>query len=111
MSTVNKVQLTGNAGSGPEIKTFESGSRMARFTMATHEEYTSKSGEKTKDTQWHNITAWGKIVDVIEAEVKKGTFLSVEGRLTTRNYTDKNGNKKYITEVVANDVIIKQKES
>jgi single-strand DNA-binding protein len=109
MSTINRVQLTGNLGNDPEIRTFENGSKLARFSMATKEDYTTRSGEKSSDTQWHFISAWGKIAGRIEAELKKGSFVSVEGRLVTRNYTDKNGQKKYVTEVVANDLVVNQR--
>lgn len=107
MSTTNKVQLTGNLGSNPEIKIFENGNKVARFSIATKDEYKTKAGEKAEDTQWHSISAWGKMVEQIETELKKGSLVSVEGRLTTRNYVDKNGVKKYFTEVVANEVILK----
>ncbi len=111
MSTINRVQLTGNLGKDPEIRTFDKGGKLARFSMATKEEYTNRSGEKTSDTQWHFISAWGKVADRIEADLRKGSFVSIEGRLVTRNYTDKDGNKKYITEVVANDVVLNEKAS
>ncbi|MCU0360156.1 MAG: single-stranded DNA-binding protein [Bacteroidia bacterium] len=111
MSAINRVQLTGNLGNNPEIKTFENGGKLAKFSMATKEEYTTRGGEKTSDTQWHFVTAWGKIADQIEAELKKGSFVSVEGRLVTRNYTDKNGQKKYVTEIIANDVVLNQKSA
>ena len=109
MNTVNKVQLTGNLGNKPEIKTFDGGNKLARFSMATNEEYTTKKGDKATDTQWHYVTVWGKLADMIETELDKGSFVTVEGKLVTRNYMDKNGQKKYITEVVANDVLVKQK--
>lgn len=109
MNTTNRVQLTGNLGNNPEIKTFENGNKVARFSMATKEEYTTRKGEKTADTQWHFISAWGKVAERIESELQKGSFVSVDGRLVTRNYTDKNGQKKYVTEVVANDVVLNEK--
>jgi single-strand DNA-binding protein len=109
MNTVNRVQLTGNLGKDPEIRQFEKGGKKASFSMATREEYTTRSGEKAQDTQWHFISAWGRVAERIEAELKKGSFVSIEGRLTTRNYTDKNGQRKYITEVVANDVVSKER--
>jgi single-strand DNA-binding protein len=111
MSAINRVQLTGNLGNNPEIKTFENGGKLAKFSMATKEEYTSKSGEKTSETQWHYISAWGKVADKIESEFKKGSFVSIEGRLVTRNYTDKNGQKKYVTEIVAQDAILNEKHA
>lgn len=110
MNTVNRVQLTGNLGGDPEIKNFEN-SKLAKFSIATKEEYTTRSGEKSSDTQWHNIVAWGKVAERIEAELKKGSFVSIEGRLVTRNYVDKTGQKKYITEVVANEIFMNQRQS
>src|SRR6185436_15209911 len=97
MNATNRVQLTGNLGRDPEIKTFDGGGKLARFSIATREEYFSK-GEAKTETNWHNITAWGKLAERIESELKKGTFISIEGRLKTRDYTDKNGVKKYVTE-------------
>ena len=111
MNTINKVQLTGNLGSAPEIRIFENGNKFAKFSMATTEEFVNRSGEKTSNTQWHFITAWGKIADRVETELQKGSFVSVEGRLSTRNYTDKNGQKKYFTEIVASDVKLNDKQS
>jgi single-strand DNA-binding protein len=109
MNNTNRVQLTGNLGNNPEIKVFEGGNKLARFSMATKEEFFTRGGEKSTNTQWHSITVWGKLVDKIESELKKGSFVSIEGRLVTRNYTDKNGQKKYVTEVVANEVVVNQK--
>jgi len=106
----NRVQLSGNLGNDPEIKTFEN-SKLAKFSMATKEEYTTRSGEKSTDTQWHLVIAWGKVAERVEAELKKGSFVSVEGKLVTKNYLDKNGQKRYVTEVVANEVIVNQKQS
>jgi single-strand DNA-binding protein len=109
MNAINKVQLTGNLGNNPEIKIFENGSKLAKFSMATTEEYTTRNGEKSSDTQWHFVTAWGKVAERIETEFKKGSFVSIEGRLVTRNYTDKNGQKKYVTEIIANEANLNQK--
>jgi single-strand DNA-binding protein len=109
MHTVNRVQLTGNLGNTPEIKVFDSGSKLARFSIATKEEYTTRGGEKASDVQWHSITAWGKTAELIEKELQKGSFVSIDGRLVNRSYTDKNGQKKYVTEVVANEVVLNQR--
>jgi single-strand DNA-binding protein len=106
MNTNNRVQLTGNLGNAPDIKTFENGGKLAKFSMATTEEFVNRKGEKATDTQWHFVTAWGKIADKIESEFKKGSFVSIEGRIVTRNYVDKNGQKKYVTEIVANEAIL-----
>lgn len=109
MNTTNRVQLTGNIGNNPEIKTFENGNKVARFSMATREEFTNRVGERSTDTQWHFITAWGKIAERVESELQKGSFVSVEGRITSRSYVDKNGQKKYVTEIVANDLVVNNK--
>ena len=109
MNTVNKVQLAGNLGSAPEIKVFENGNKLAKFSMATTEEFTTRNGEKSSNTTWHFVTAWGKLAERIESELQKGSFVSVDGRISTRNYTDKNGQKKYVTEIVANDLTVNQK--
>jgi single-strand DNA-binding protein len=108
MNAINKVQLTGNLGNDPEIKTLENGNKLARFSMATKEEYTTRSGEKSSDTQWHFIIAWGKVAEHVEKELQKGSFVSVAGRLATKSYIDKNGQKRYVTEIIANDVILNQ---
>ena len=102
----NKVQLIGNAGNDPEIKTFDAGKKLARFKIATNESYTNDKGEKVTDTQWHNITAWGRTAEIIEKYVTKGKELAIEGKLTHRSYDDKNGEKRYITEVVVSDVLL-----
>jgi len=102
----NKVQLIGNAGNDPEIRTFDAGKKLARFTIATNESYTNDKGEKVTDTQWHNITAWGRTAEIIEKYVTKGKELAIEGKLTHRSYDDKNGEKRYITEVVVSDVLL-----
>lgn len=102
----NKVQLIGNAGNDPEIKVFPEGKKLARLVLATNESYYNDKGEKITDTQWHTITAWGKTAELIEKYVTKGRELAVEGRLTHRSYDDKNGEKRYITEVVAGEVLL-----
>ena len=102
----NKVQLIGNLGNNPDVKTTESGKKLARFPLATHESYTNDKGEKIKETQWHNVVAWGKTATVVEKYLTKGREVVVEGKLVTRNYTDKSGNKKYATEVVAAEILM-----
>jgi len=102
----NKVQLIGNAGSDPEIKTFNEGKKLARLVIATNESYYNDKGEKVTDTQWHNVTAWGKTAEIIEKYVKKGKEIGIEGKLTHRSYDDRNGEKRYITEVVVSDVLL-----
>ena len=102
----NKVQLIGNVGQEPEIKTFDGGKKVASITIATNEYYTNDKGEKVEDTQWHRVSAWGKVADIIEKYVTKGKEIAIEGKLTHRSYDDKEGNKRYITEVVANDILL-----
>jgi single-strand DNA-binding protein len=102
----NKVQLIGNLGNNPEIRTLESGKKMARFSMATSETYRSSNGEKITETQWHNVVAWGKVADIAEQFLVKGSEVAVEGKLINRNYTDKEGNKRYVTEVQVNEVLM-----
>jgi len=102
----NKVQLIGHVGQEPEIKTFDGGKKVANFTIATNDYYTNDKGEKVEQTEWHRVSAWGKTADIIEKYVEKGKEIAVEGRLTHRSYEDKDGNKKYLTEVVANDILL-----
>ena len=101
----NKVQLIGHVGQDPEIKQLENG-RVANFTIATNESYTNAKGEKVEQTEWHRVSAWGKTVDIIEQLLKKGSHVAIEGKLTHRSYDDKDGNKRYITEVVANELVM-----
>ena len=110
MSTLrNKVQLIGNLGNTPEIINLESGKILAKFNIATNETYTNNKGEKTTDTQWHNIVAWGKTAQIIEKYVCKGKEVAIEGKLTSRSYEDKNGNQRYITEIICNEILMLSK--
>jgi len=102
----NKVQLIGNLGNAPEIKTTESGKKLARFSMATNESYRNAKGEKITETQWHNLVAWGKVADIAEKFLIKGSEIAIEGKLMNRSYTDKAGVKKYITEVQVAEVLL-----
>jgi single-strand DNA-binding protein len=102
----NKVQLIGHVGNAPEIVTMESGKKLAKFSIATNETYKNNKGEKVTDTQWHNVVAWGKTAELIENYVPKGKEIGVEGKLTSRSYEDKDGIKRYITEVVCNEILL-----
>jgi len=102
----NKVQLIGNLGNVPEVRTLESGKKLARFSVATNETYVNAQGEKVKETQWHNLVAWGKIAEIAEKYLAKGSEVVIEGKLINRNYTDKEGNKKYVTEVEVNEMLM-----
>ncbi|MEN9525297.1 MAG: hypothetical protein RLZZ256_681 [Bacteroidota bacterium] len=102
----NKVQLIGNLGNSPEIKTFDGGRKMARFSMATNESYRNAQGERITDTQWHNLIAWGKLADIAERFLEKGKEVAVEGKLVNRSYQDREGNKRYITEIQVNELLL-----
>lgn len=98
---VNKVILVGNVGMDPEVRTLESGVKMARVRLATTERYTDKSGNRQELTEWHTVIMWRSTADVVDRYVKKGSQLYIEGRLRTREWTDKEGNKRYTTEILA----------
>lgn len=102
----NKVQLIGNLGNAPEVRNTESGKKLVRFSVATHESYRNALGEKVTETQWHNIIAWGAVADIAEKFLVKGTEVCIEGKLVNRNYMDKEGNKKYITEIQVNELLM-----
>lgn len=100
----NRVQLIGNVGNDPEIKNFDGGKKLANLTIATNDSYKNDKGEKVEQTEWHRISAWGKTAEIIEKYVTKGREIAVEGKLTHRSYDDKNGEKRYVTEVVVTEV-------
>lgn len=102
----NKVQLIGNLGNAPEVKTLESGKKMARFSVATNESYRNAKGEKVTETQWHSLVAWGKVAEIVEKYLTKGKEVAIEGKLINRSYNDKDGNKKYVTEVQVSELLM-----
>ena len=102
----NKVTLIGNLGQNPEVKELNGGNKLAKFSLATNETYRNKAGEKVTETQWHNLIAWGKTADIIGKYLKKGSEVAVEGKLLNRNYTDKEGMKRYITEIQVSEVLM-----
>jgi len=102
----NKVQLIGNLGNAPEIINLETGKKIAKFSIATNESYKNAKGEKIEDTQWHNLVAWGKTAEIVEKYLKKGNEIAIEGKLVNRNYDDKDGNKRYVTEIVVNELLM-----
>lgn len=106
----NKVQLIGNLGNAPEIKNLESGKKMARLSIATNESYKKENGERVTETQWHNVIAWGKVAEIAEQYLSKGSEVAVEGKLTYRDYTDKDGVKRYVTEIVVNELLLLDKK-
>lgn len=107
----NSVQLIGNLGMDPEVKEVSNGSKMARFSMATSESYRNQKGEKITETQWHNLIIWGKLAEVAEKYLKKGKQIAVEGKLETNSYEDKEGNRKFFTQVRVNDLLMLGQEN
>ena len=105
----NNVQLIGRLGNDPQVKSFESGKKMATFSLATNDVYYNNRGEKVEDTQWHNVVAWGKKSDIIESYLKKGSEIALQGKLINRSY-EKEGEKKYITEIVMNEMMMMDKK-
>lgn len=105
MSTLrNRVQLIGRVGNDPEVKTFEGGKKVANINIATNDFYKNEKGERVEQTEWHRVVAWGKTAEIIEQYVTKGKEIAVDGKLTHRSYDDKDGTKRFITEVVVSDV-------
>ena len=107
MSTLrNNVQLIGNLGKNPEIKTASNGNKYAMFSMATTEGYTNKAGEKIKETTWHNITLWGAQADIAEKYLTTGSQVGIKARLVNNEYTDKDGNKQFKYELRVSDIML-----
>tara|TARA_R110002167_G_scaffold163242_21_gene360033 strand:+ start:3540 stop:3872 length:333 start_codon:yes stop_codon:yes gene_type:complete len=102
----NKVQLIGNLGQDPEIVNLENGSKLAKFSIATSERYKNAQGEQVEDTQWHNIVAWGKTAEIVENFLAKGKQVAVEGKLIHRSYETKEGEKRYVTEIKCNELLM-----
>lgn len=102
----NKVQLIGNLGQNPEIKTLDGGKKLAKFSIATNESYRNANGEKVIETQWHNLVAFGKLAEIIEKYITKGSEVAVEGKITYRTYNDKDGIKKCFTEIQVNELLM-----
>jgi single-strand DNA-binding protein len=106
MASLNKVMLIGNLGKDPEVRAIPSGVKVANFSIATSESYTDKNGQKVEKTEWHNIVMWRGLAEVAEKYLKKGSQIFVEGRLQTRSWDDQAGQKKYMTEVVADNMVM-----
>ena len=102
----NSVRLIGNLGMNPEVKEIGNDKKLAKFSLATREVYKNDDGEKVSDTQWHNLIAWGNQAKLAEKYLKKGNEIAIEGKLTSRNYTDKDGVKRYVTEIVVNEILM-----
>lgn len=106
MAGVNRVILIGNLGKDPEIRNLEGGVKVANFSLATTETYKGKNGEKVDSTEWHNIVLWRGLAEVAESFLKKGNTVFIEGKIRTREWTDKDGNKRYTTEIVADNMVM-----
>ena len=106
MSGVNKVILLGNLGKDPEVRRLDDGRGVANFSLATSETYKNKSGEKVTNTEWHNIVLWSPLADIAESYLKKGSQVYIEGKISNRSYEDKDGVKKYISEVVGREITL-----
>ena len=104
MASLNKVQLIGLAGKDCELRTTASGQSVASFSLATSDRFKTKSGEQTERTEWHSITVWGALADVCAKYVTKGKMLYLEGKIQTRKWQDKNGNDRYTTEIIADQM-------
>ncbi len=110
MIGLNKVILVGNLGKDPEVRHLEGGTAVASFSLATTETYKDKAGQRIEQTEWHNIVVWRGMADVAEKYLKKGMTIYLEGKLRTRSWDDKDGHKRYITEVVGDTFTILSKK-
>jgi len=106
MAGVNKVILVGYLGKDPQVRYLDNNKAVSNFSLATTETYKDKNGNRVENTEWHNITAWSPLAEITEKYLKKGSHVYLEGKLTSRSYDDKDGNKKYITEVVMKELNI-----
>jgi single-strand DNA-binding protein len=110
MAGVNKVILVGNLGKDPEVRHLEGGAAVANFTLATSETYKDKSGARQEQTEWHNVVVWRGLAEVAEKYLKKGMTIYIEGKLRTRSWDDKEGHKRYSTEIVGDTFTILSKK-
>jgi single-strand DNA-binding protein len=102
----NSVRLIGKLGMNPDVKEIGNDKKLAKFSIATTDSYKNDAGEKISDTQWHNLIAWGNQANIAEKYLKKGHEVAIEGKLTSRSYNDKDGVKKYVTEIVVNEILM-----
>ena len=105
----NRVQLIGHVGQDPEVKNLEGGKKLATVSIATNDSYVNAKGEKVEQTEWHRAIAWGKTAEIIEKYVLKGKEIAIDGKLTNRSYDDANGVKRYVSEIVINEVLLLSK--
>jgi single-strand DNA-binding protein len=105
-SLKNSVQLIGRLGKDPEVKSFDNGKTLATFSIATSDYYKNHKGERIEETQWHQIVTWGKTAEIAGKYLKKGAEVAIEGKLTHRTYDSPQGERRYITEVHANELVM-----
>jgi single-strand DNA-binding protein len=106
MASLNKVQLIGNVGNDPDIRNVQGGAKTASFRLATTTRYKDRNGTQQEDTEWHNITVWNGRAEFVEKYIRKGAELYIEGKIRTRQWTDQSGNKRFTTEIVADNIQI-----
>lgn len=102
----NSIQLIGRLGKDPEMRSLASGSSLATFSLATTDSYKNAAGERVEETQWHNLVAWGKTADIASQFLKKGNEVAIEGKLIHRSYENAKGEKKYVTEINVNEILM-----
>ena len=110
MRGLNKVQLIGRLGKEPEVQRFENGGIKVKFPLATSEKYKDRNGNLVEQTEWHNVIAWRRLAEIAESYLRKGSAVYVEGKITTRSWDDQSGNKRYMTEIVADNFIMLDKK-
>lgn len=110
-SLKNSVRLVGHLGNNPEVKEIAGGKKVAKISLATNESFRKSSGEQVKETQWHNLVAWGKTAEIVEKYLQKGQEICVEGRLNNRSWEDPEGKTKYATEVIVNELLMLGKKA
>lgn len=110
MNSLNKAMLIGRLGKDPEVRYFEGGNAKAAFPIATTEVYKDKNGQRVENTQWHNIVCWSKLAEIAEKYLRKGANVYVEGKIITRSWDDKDGNKRYTTEIIADNFLMLDKK-
>ena len=107
MSTLkNNVKLLGNVGAEPSITNLDNGKKVARLSLATNETFKNSKGEKQTETNWHTLIAWGKAAEIVEKYVTKGKEIAIDGKLTSRSYENKQGEKRYVTEVIVQEILL-----
>ena len=106
----NHVQLIGNLGEDPKTTDLESGKKVSRFSLATNEYYKNSNGEKVQETDWHQVKCWGKTAEIVEKYAKKGDEIGIVGKIKTRTYEGHDGNQRYVTEIVADEILLMGKK-